>query len=644
MSDEQNTVLATSLNPRPQTSRKICEACTQPTLGPLMQCQNGSVLNNWARCIPENVAIRFTLKKSAEEVGTSLLCDVSCLTNKNERRRANKECTRTIPKCAGCCRGAGGCNTPSHRVKHRDVPLSLLAERQPSSTQTSADPGSSASITEDTNVIRHTFARPLDEGYAKNYISRHRQLLDANTKMEATQKLKDLTTNSVHVNYPPQHFKLVNSQPGKFVPQEHTVIMAAAELETGGFIQHLAAVYPSPLWVVHDARVGIPVIGPSSSARILLRKVSLSDDDCLGLNAEISLIPLIPIDEHPHPLGAIAQARRLLALSSSSTRNSSPDPPSSSKSSPAPPESAEDERKIRPLPFPFQYARDMEPGMHALSALRKSTQRLGLSALESGFRAQPSFKNCRFKGQTVYKHLRIYNEAVAANLSLSGETKWSNIVKQVDALKTAITEPTALTKTDPVVIDIIDDDDGVGFDVKNLKLERYRCSDGILETYSPPGSYMDVIVLDQYAAGKRMHVHMAQYSANGNLQTVALKKIVIPGPWFDLWHNKSVATWVEGARLAECGILWLAFASRVRAVDIDLVGFITQEGYRVFDSRTHALAAIPDEHNDDTLRHPFLQSLDAEGIKDFTDNHTCNTVCRALELNSIPLIFPRDPN
>ncbi|KAJ7236369.1 hypothetical protein C8J57DRAFT_1728274 [Mycena rebaudengoi] len=83
---------------------------------------------------------------------------------------------------------------------------------------------------------------------------------------------------------------------------------------------------------------------------------------------------------------------------------------------------------------------------------------------------------------------------------------------------------------------------------------------------------MDVIVLDQYAAGKRMHVHMAQYSANGNLQTVALKKIVIPGPWFELWHNKSVATWVEGARLAECGILWLAFASRVRAVDIDLVG------------------------------------------------------------------------
>ncbi|KAJ7279493.1 hypothetical protein C8J57DRAFT_1712536 [Mycena rebaudengoi] len=667
MSDEQNTMLATSLNPRPHTTRKICEACTQPTLGPLMQCQNGSVLSNWSRwyqkcghtkCgsfywhnpptaignIPENVAIRFTLKKSAEEAGPSVGSD------------------------------------------------------------------------EDTTVIRRTFARPLDEGYAKNYISRHRQLLDANAKMEAIQKLKDLTTNSIHVvlwtkvNYPPQHFRLVNSQPGKFVPQEHAIVMAAAELKAAGFIQHLAAVYPSPLWVVHDARVGIPIIGSSSNARILLRKVSLSDDDCLGLNAEISLIPLIPIDEHPHPLGAIAQARRLLALSSSSTpsRNSSPELPSSSKSSPAPPESqepADDKREMRPLPFPLK-------------------NRLSVSALSNAFLAQPSFKNCRFKSQTVYKHLRIYNDAVAADISLSGDTKWADVVKQVEALKTAVTESTALPKT----IEVIDneDEDELGFDVKNLRLEIYRRSGGILETFSPPDSYMDVIVLDQYAPGKRMRVHMAQYMANGNLKTIALKKIFLPGQWFDLWHNKTVATWVEGARLAECGILWQAFASRVRAVDIDLIGvevletfsfcqddniyfaqswecgskffvntwssdlpidapnqvavveiltafshftyqhhnhrsvfvdfegFITQEGYRVFDSRTHSLVAMlsyDNEHNDEhgehadeTLQQPFLQSLDAAGIKDFTDTHTCNRVCKALELNSIPLVFPTYKN
>ncbi|KAJ7291394.1 hypothetical protein C8J57DRAFT_1587390 [Mycena rebaudengoi] len=557
--------------------------------------------------------------------------------------------------------------------------------------------GPSVGSDEDTTVIRRTFARPLDEGYAKNYISRHRQLLDANAKMEAVQKLKDLTTNSIHVvlwtkvNYPPQHFRLVNSQPGKFVPQEHAIVMAAAELEAAGFIQHLAAVYPSPLWVVHDARVGIPIIGSSSNARILLRKVSLSDDDCLGLNAEISLIPLIPIDEHPHPLGAIAQARRLLVLSSSSTpsRNSSPEPPSSSKSSPAPPESqepADDKREMRPLPFPLKNVCDMEPGMRALSALRKSTQRLSVSALSNAFLAQPSFKNCRFKSQTVYKHLRIYNDAVAADISLSGDTKWADVVKQVEALKTAVTESTALPKT----IEVIDNEDE----------DELGRSGGILETFSPPDSYMDIIVLDQYAPGKRMRVHMAQYMANGNLKTIALKKIFLPGQWFDLWHNETVATWFEGARLAECGILWQAFASRVRAVDIDLIGVEVLETFsfcqddniyfaqswecgskffvntwgsdlpidapnqrlcrllkdlllkRVIESSIHALILSYDnehndehgEHVDETLQQPFLQSLDAAGIKDFTDTHTCNRVCKALELNSIPLVFPTYKN
>ncbi|KAJ7242493.1 hypothetical protein C8J57DRAFT_1526186 [Mycena rebaudengoi] len=533
---------------------------------------------------------------------------------------------------------------------------SLLEQTQPSSSQKFADPeaGPSVGSDEDTTVIRRTFARPLDEGYAKNYISRHRQVLDANAKMEAVQKLKDLTTNSIHVvlwtkvNYPPQHFRLVNSQPGKFVPQEHTIVMAAAELEAAG-----------------------------SNARILLRKVSLSDDDCLGLNAEISLISLIPIDEHPRPLGAIAQARRLLTLSSSSTRNSSPEPPSSSKSSPAPPESrepADDKREMRLLPFPLKNVCDMEPAMHFLLSLRSKT---------AGSKARQSISTSE---STMMQSPPIYLFLVTPN------------------------GPTLSSKDRRNGIDCTpknnEDEDELGFDVKNLKLEIYRRSGGILETFSPPDSYMDVI---------------AQYTTNGNLKTIALKKILLPGQWFDLRHNKTVATWVEGARLAECGILWQAFASRVRAVDIDLIGvevletfsfcqddniyfaqswecgskfFVNtwgsdlpidapnqvavveiltafshftyqhhnhrsvfvdfEEGYRVFDSRTHSLVAMlsyDNEHNDEhgehadeTLQQPFLQSLDAAGIKDFTDTHTCNRVCKALELNSIPLVFPTYKN
>ncbi|KAJ7242482.1 hypothetical protein C8J57DRAFT_1244020 [Mycena rebaudengoi] len=462
MSDEQNTMLATSLNLRPHTSQRICEACTQPTPGPLMQCQNGSVLSNWSGCvaipnvarsigkttpttigsIPENVAIRFTLKKSAEEVGTSLLCNVSCLTSKNERRRANKECS-----------------------------------------QKSADPRSD----EDVTVIRRTFARPLDEGYAKNYISRNRQLLDANAKMEATQKLKDLATNSVHVvlwikvNYPPQHFKLINSQPGKFIPQEHTIIMAAAEWEAAG----LSSIY----------QLFTPALSGLCTMPALEFLLLISERIRRRREAEEIISPL---SDTPRCFLVYSESDTASpALSSSSTWDSSSEPSSSSKSSPAPQEyreTTEDKREIKPLPFPFKYACDMEPGMRALSALRKPTQRLGLPALESGFRAQPSFKNCRFKYQTVYKHLRTYNRAVAASLSLSGDTKWSDIVKQVDALKTVITDPV-----------VIEDDDGPGFDVKNMKREYYRVRAVDIDLVAP-----GVEVLETFSFCEDDNIYLAQ--------------------------------------------------------------------------------------------------------------------------------------
>jgi hypothetical protein len=61
-------------------------------------------------------------------------------------------------------------------------------------SQKFADPqaGPSVDRDKDTTVIRRTFARPLDEGYAKNYFFCHHQLLDANAKMEAVQEVLTL--------------------------------------------------------------------------------------------------------------------------------------------------------------------------------------------------------------------------------------------------------------------------------------------------------------------------------------------------------------------------------------------------------------------------------------------------------------------
>lgn len=48
------------------------------------------------------------------------------------------------------------------------------------------------------SVVR-TFARPLDENYARGYLVRHHNLLEANARLEATAKAKEASTNSVYV-------------------------------------------------------------------------------------------------------------------------------------------------------------------------------------------------------------------------------------------------------------------------------------------------------------------------------------------------------------------------------------------------------------------------------------------------------------
>lgn len=49
------------------------------------------------------------------------------------------------------------------------------------------------------SVVTRTFARPLDENYARGYLVRHHNLLEANARLEATAKAKEASTNSVYV-------------------------------------------------------------------------------------------------------------------------------------------------------------------------------------------------------------------------------------------------------------------------------------------------------------------------------------------------------------------------------------------------------------------------------------------------------------
>ncbi|KAJ7104724.1 hypothetical protein C8R44DRAFT_746404 [Mycena epipterygia] len=700
-----STAAALALNARPHNHVGQCQACGARMLA-LVQCLKGSNITNWARwfqkcpnCefffwhntptalehIPDDVQINFVLVASSKEAGTSLLCpEPNCMTSNKQPRRANRECARVPPRCSACCKAAGGCNTQSHRLTHRDVPLLQVASTSSASgsssslDSTSGDPAPSAGS--------RTFARPLDKNYARGYLVRHHNVREANARLEATAKAKEASTNSVYVvlwakeDRLPQKYTLVNETPGKFVPAEHLVLSSAL---VGGFISYLESPL-SQTWCIRDARVPIPA---PPRIRILLRTVDISDAGCLDMEVEISRL----IIEQSGESGPI-KIRRLLSLSGASTASPMhPSPSSSRQSSPDPspridssePAVTTVERPIAPLRFPLTWACDMDTG---LSVLRSSRTGTSQASLESAFKM--AFPQCSFKAQTVYKHLKIYDDAVKLNIL----PKFSSAGKTTGG------------KWNPIVISDNDDDDhDTDYNIMTMKKEVFKYySAGRMKSEAgsetEPALEMNVLICDKFEKGHKMKVAMGSHSDSSNdFILVALKKFTISDT--TLWLSRDMAGWCEGARLAECQLQYSVFKSRAalinmdcagvdvlptclftcmgvpyitqpwgcgvpfsintlaresgayniltafshftyqdsnhRSVYVDFQGFQTTTGYQVFDSRTHIL-----DRGDSTSDYPLFESLGIDGINHFVENHVCGPVCKALGLTSIPLEFP----
>ncbi|RDB15793.1 hypothetical protein Hypma_003746 [Hypsizygus marmoreus] len=200
-------------NPHPDP-RSCCAECNQPSLGPLLLGQRkGNIITNYGRwfqkcnaCdafywhnpatpidkIPEDVVMRYVLKQSSVADGSNLstlLCsEVNCRNLSNQRRRANKDCAQTPPRCAQCCKAAppkDGCK--AHKLSPRDVGLSSAMEALPY-----VQPESSPAAVE--NSARY-YARPLKDDYAWGFVESHRKKLANALKMEESRELMESINN-----------------------------------------------------------------------------------------------------------------------------------------------------------------------------------------------------------------------------------------------------------------------------------------------------------------------------------------------------------------------------------------------------------------------------------------------------------------
>ncbi|KAK6977415.1 hypothetical protein R3P38DRAFT_3473656 [Favolaschia claudopus] len=695
--------VALALNPGP-TPKPRCDDCNGE-LGPLLQALGGvSNLENWARwfqkckmpgClkfhwhnpptaianIPEDVQVRFTLRQSARDVGASLSCpEPNCLTANNQPRRANRECSRVPPRCANCCKAVGGCRAQSHRIAASGSSTQLVP--QPGSGSSSANAAAGAVATSagsDSQEPSRTYARPLSENYARAYLTNHTARLEVAGRIEAEERSKNLSARTTYVTVfensfmPPSQYHFVNTIPGKFIAADHAALAPV-------IVDNSPA---SETWCLRDARISIDT---SPGVRLILRSCKItSNDDCLTLDDEIERV-LIEMSNLPQK----SKTRSLLALSGSTQIPSSSGAQTGSSSS-----SSIEERTIAPLKFPLTWVDEMVPRLIKLISLVD----VGKLSLDKAF--QQVFSDCVFKRQTVYKHRKVFEDALELNiLEMFAEIgrapggKWVDLVKAVEERKPA--------KPRPVAIEVPDgeNDSDLDFDVIKMRKEVFSYQDGIIQSGSvdryTPVEVLDVLICDKaQQRGHKMSVRLGQYpSSVGVVASVALKKLCLAdvGPW----GTREVAIWTEGSRLAEAHLVFKFFESKLAVLaleyDVSVLEtylftlenkmFIAQpwecgarvlasnldhglEAYNILSAFSHFtyhnsnqqsvyvdfegfLTAAGGFRVFDSVTHardavgllPRLGSRGTAGVEDFVKHHVCGHLCVALELCPIPLDFP----
>jgi hypothetical protein len=225
----------------------------------------------------------------------------------------------------------------------------------------------------------------------------------------------------------PLSIKLVNSSPRKFVFSDHQTLRLKLGSQTMIAVLNLQ---PRFAWVFQEPNLPIHVLPDS---RLLIRTPDLVDDDCISLNEEMALLPL---------LGKRPQGQQAV---SSATSNSLPplkharveqitqgnpvvmqDNPVVTQDNPVITDNSEKHQ-----PFPLLYVCDMIPGMAALVSKSK------LVDFRNAF--VKHFPQCTFVRTTAYKHRLVYTCALKfglihqlKNYGRMDNGRWSALVSAVE--------------------------------------------------------------------------------------------------------------------------------------------------------------------------------------------------------------------
>ncbi|EDR00698.1 uncharacterized protein LACBIDRAFT_333943 [Laccaria bicolor S238N-H82] len=511
-----------NINLRP-TPRAQCpeKDCGRPTLGKLTLCEHPTVITNWGRyfqkctapgCpgffwhdertpedkIPEAVRLHFVYRESVSAMREGLTC-------------GRDKCTRQA-------------NPPSSQS-----PSSQLSSSQPISVV----PATVA------NVTTRTYARPLRDDYVRPLLDDHIRRNESNKKIADDRQAADDLKNRMQVilwnrcGESPVRFNLVNSRPGTLVPSAHTIFMECISHSTSIEVLTRLPSSSRPVeWLMQD--VTCPILAPSSS-RILMRRPFFKDEDCSGIDEELSyFIVTIPSKTVPHET------------------------------------------------FPLAYMVDMAKGLDLMGNFHNDDDIRNAFAIH--------FPTCKYVQSTYYRHRRHFKQAkkldilqTYINYGHTDEGLWVNLVVELSklpatisapALSLPLVEPTSPLHTPLVTLPAADstpdppvssaasvagDDDD--WTIRSVQMEWYEEGPDGLETRSTGKEVSMIYLYRDCMSGSRKTIRqmVGDHPTLGTeMTTFAIKSIHLPGQW---WSQSG------SARMERCRLLakkfHLSLATRV---------------------------------------------------------------------------------
>lgn len=164
-------------------------------------------------------------RRMRSKTSPSLVCPTSkCRKGDGTPRPANRQCKRLPPHCAQCCKLAGGCTLPGHlpvsafplpsstSLSHQSLRGSSLGAGSddtrgvllPSGSQDlhPSQSGDGPVMTTSDGVLQaRSYARPLDENYARAWFDAHKQTSEAERLLRSNTKMNVDIENTVRVVY-----------------------------------------------------------------------------------------------------------------------------------------------------------------------------------------------------------------------------------------------------------------------------------------------------------------------------------------------------------------------------------------------------------------------------------------------------------